>query len=247
MNLPGVRRFFLWLCASLWALAPAQPTLADDAADHVDRLIEQARDRALADDPTWRRLLHFDPRASAPAHSAIVSPRFFLHRQGNQNPALELAATLRAFYAPRQDDHNAHAICRFPARLHWLRTRLLFAEVPLPVVRCDRLHNWARFGQLRSVSVVSVSGYFGNPASVFGHLLIKLNNSPPGDHGDLLDSGVNFGAAIPDDEPLPLYIDCLEKTYCRALSGPALPDALWTHAVAENLSRSRSSVSGIDA
>ena len=94
----------------------------------------------------------------------------------------------------------------FPARLHWLRTKLLFAEVPLPRVECENLNRWARFRYLDSISVISVSGYFGNPASTFGHLLIKLNNSGETDSDDLLDTGVNFGAAIPDDESLPVYI-----------------------------------------
>ncbi|MEM7207681.1 MAG: DUF4105 domain-containing protein [Pseudomonadota bacterium] len=161
----------------------------------------------LATHKKWRQLLHYEPNAFGDQQSVIVSPDFFLAEKGVSDAEAELAATLRAFYAPVSgEDNSEHALCRFPARVHWLRTKLLFAEIPLPQVRCEKFRQWSRFWYFRSISVISVSGYFGNPASAFGHLLIKLNNSPPGESDDLLATGVNFGAAIPNDESLPVYI-----------------------------------------
>ena len=182
---------------------------ADSKQNELDAYLAKLTSQALplAKQKKWRQLLHYEPGAFGDQQSVIVSPEFFLAANGATDAKAELVATLQAFYEPATgEDNGAHALCRFPARLHWLRTKLLFAEVPLPTVRCEKFRQWSRFWYFRSISVISVSGYFGNPASAFGHLLIKLNNSPPGESDDLLATGVNFGAAIPDDEPLPIYI-----------------------------------------
>ncbi|MEM7294189.1 MAG: DUF4105 domain-containing protein, partial [Pseudomonadota bacterium] len=172
----------------------------------IESLLAEAEDASLAQNPEWLKLLHYTQANTGGGESEIVSPEFFLDPAGHSDPELELEATLRAFYKPIPDDPNQHARCRFPARLHWLQTKLSFAAQAMPYAECPDLLRWARFRHLQSISVISVSGFFGNPASAFGHLLIKLNNSPNQAAENLLDTGVNFGAAIPDDENILLYI-----------------------------------------
>ena len=191
---------------ALLALCVGNASANNDIDRYVEALLDRADELALAEDPTWLQLLHYENSPRQGGRSAIVSDDFFLATQGASDPKAELRETLKGFYKPVGDDPNQHATCRFPARLHWLRTRIQFADVPLPFARCDELFKWARFGSLDSVSVISVNGYFGNPASTFGHLLIKLNNSPDATGDELLDTGVNFGAAIPEDESLITYI-----------------------------------------
>jgi hypothetical protein len=60
--------------------------------------------------------------------------------------------------------------------------------------------------QLRSISLLLVSGYFGNPASSFGHSLIRLNTEDGLASDGLIDLGINFGALVPENEWAPVYV-----------------------------------------
>ena len=63
-----------------------------------------------------------------------------------------------------------------------------------------------RADQLDSVSLMMISGYFGNPASTFGHILLKVNNGSVPTGYTLLDLGINFGAVVPEDELTIVYV-----------------------------------------
>ena len=175
--------------------------------------IEQAINQNLAQDLTWLRLIHFRVTPKIAQQSDVLSPEFFLAYDKNSHneqlglitPEQELIASLEAFFAEIPRNQNAHAQCRFPARYFWLSQELDLSSAPKP--HCERLQNWAKFDSLESVSLLMVSGYFGNPASTFGHLLVKLNNSEfRASSGNLLDQSINYGAEVPDSEPIPIYI-----------------------------------------
>lgn len=176
-----------WLACTLlalWSTAHAQAT-------------PQAWD-ALATHPVWLELLHYEAPLIGRARSAIHSEDFFLAATGRSNPLAELHATLRALREPGNSAKNQHAACRFPARALWLR-RQLGAELVVAQADCPELDEWTRRDSLESVSVVFATGFLGNPASYYGHTLLKLNS--PGDTGDtgdgqLLDSTVNYGAIL---------------------------------------------------
>ena len=165
----------------------------------------------LYNDPTWLRLLHFRLTPHITTHSDVITPEFFLTHKNTQDitPKTELYATLQAFYQPitENEDPNAHPQCLFPARFYWLKQKLPLPQENLPNVQCPRLQQWAKFSSLDSVSLIMVSGYFGNPASTFGHLMVKLNNSEyKASSGDLLDQSINYGAKVPENEATPVYI-----------------------------------------
>ncbi|MEM7611055.1 MAG: DUF4105 domain-containing protein [Pseudomonadota bacterium] len=100
------------------------------------------------------------------------------------------------------DDNSVR--CRFPARTTWLAQQLSKPEWK-DFSNCDRLNVWANFSELESVSLIMISGYFGNPASTFGHSLMRINNGGQRDSA-LLDLGINFGARVPPQEPTLRYI-----------------------------------------
>jgi uncharacterized protein DUF4105 len=153
----------------------------------------------LARDPTWLRLLH----ARDGRHSQVVSEDFFLAPGGAADPEAELRATLAALATPLGPQPDDHPRCRFPARAFWLhRQGVLPGYGPEP--RCERFERWALLGQLKGVSLLLVSGYFGNPASTFGHALLKLDTGAGG--SELLDLAFNFGALVPENEPTPIYV-----------------------------------------
>jgi hypothetical protein len=160
--------------------------------------------RELAQHPQWLRLLHASVDGR---HSEIHSPEFFLSPQGATDPEAELRATLAGLSADTGADPNAHARCRFPARHAWLLSQQVALPGPAQAhSACPRLAQWGRFDQLRSISLLLVSGYFGNPASSFGHSLLRFNTDEGRASEGLTDLGINFGALVPDRESTLVYV-----------------------------------------
>ena len=195
----GVRQLlFLFLVCSPACVASE---LRSDTSSTA--LIAEASSKNLDTDSTWLRLLHFD---SDKSRSEILTPDFFLAEAGAHSPGAELIATIDAFFAPAPDDLNAHPRCRFPARYLWLSQHL---DMPQPddlTAQCPRLAEWSQVSKLQSISLIMVSGYFGNPASSFGHTLLKLNNSDNQSRTGLFDLSINYGALVPQNESPVTYI-----------------------------------------
>ena len=188
-----VRITLLWLCACAPFAARAEVV---DAAPYVAR----AQALHLAAQPHWLRLLHHKPGET---RSEVTSPTFFLAADGRRDSQAELQATIIALLAPVGSTPDEHARCRFPARFEWLQAQL---DLPSMVARCPAVEDWAEPATLRSVSVMMVSGFLGNPASSFGHSLLRLNHQDDSAGGRLLDLSFNFGARVPEHEPMVAYI-----------------------------------------
>lgn len=176
------------------------------AEDVVSRLIAQADEKKLAASPYWHKLLHYQKTNGGELVSEITSPHFFLSAQGAHDPNAELAATLRAFFVPMTDDPNNHAQCRFVARYRWLQQSLDLKGTSPIAVPCTQFEKWSRQGQYNSVSLIFASGYFSNPASFYGHLLMKFNLPEGASMAGLLDESLNFGAIVPENEMMLLYV-----------------------------------------
>lgn len=154
----------------------------------------------------WLRLLGYDFTHPGDGHqsSAILSKDFFIHPRGHIDPDLELEASLQAFALPIIEP-DQHSQCKYRGRYLWLRRH--FPMESAPVVRCHEFEKWVGgTGEVESVSFVLVSGNLGNPASFYGHTLIKINPKKASAQSELNDSSVNFGAIVPDDASLPGYI-----------------------------------------
>lgn len=136
----------------------------------------------------------------------VLSEDFFLSPQGRSDPRAELIATIRAYFTPWGENANEHARCRFPARYFWLSQQLSLPGYNLRETGCQRLEKWAQFDSVKSISVLLVSGYLGNPASTFGHAILKLNTDSSDDQSGLFDLTLNYGATVPENENALLYI-----------------------------------------
>lgn len=162
----------------------------------------------LSQHRAWKALLHYEYKGfpETPV-SAVKDPTFFLSESGPVNPEAELRATIEALRQPPIKPGD-HALCRFPARAYWI-SRMTGVAWHDSVDCPEWVHWWDKHSN-SSIGLVYVSGYLGNPASYFGHLLIHLDPSgkPPSqrDVGRLLDTSLNFGADIPKDDGLVKYI-----------------------------------------
>lgn len=138
--------------------------------------------------------------------SAIHSDDFFNHPDGRVDAEAELFATLKAFWAGVGDDENNHAQCKFKGRYVWLNQQLDFKNFSLPEIRCPAYEDWSLNGTTESISIVFATGYLGNPASYYGHTLLKMNSNNSNDLTDLEDVTVNYGAIVPPDEGAIPYV-----------------------------------------
>ncbi|MGD2171211.1 MAG: DUF4105 domain-containing protein [Gammaproteobacteria bacterium] len=167
------------------------------ADQHQPDLVE------IADDRTWQRLLYYDRDAE---RSDVISIDYFLSPEGRTDPLKELTATLKAYKEPFDDKADQHARCRFPARYLWLSQRLVLDDYRVIPPQCVSLRKSQRKLQLKSISLMYVTGYLGNPASSFGHSFIKLNTRNNFGDSSLFDLSISYGADVPENENVFLYI-----------------------------------------
>ncbi|WP_198676572.1 DUF4105 domain-containing protein [Aliidiomarina soli] len=163
----------------------------------------------LAGDPTWLKLLHFDRHGVfTEPRSAVNDESFFLAQNGAHNPAAELAATIDALNEPFSAE-TVHASCRFPARAMWLKQQGVIESNEN--IHCPEWQEWESQHANGEVGLTFASGYLGNPASFFGHLLLHIkapasNNSSQVTASHLLDSSLNFGADVPASDGMIPYM-----------------------------------------
>ena len=175
------RLFFLALCGAC-SLSQAAPQIAPE------------RLQALADEPLWRSLGHYESGKLGGWRSYVDDGAFFLAPRGAQDPHTELVATVAALYRdPALGDR--HPQCIYPARTRWLREQLALDD--LPQVSCPEFQTWyADIAPHRTV-LVFPAAYLNSPSSMFGHTLLRVDPADLDQQGSpLLSYALNFGAYI---------------------------------------------------
>ena len=155
--------------------------------------------KAVAKHSQWQHLLFYKN-----GNAEVISPDFYLtdpntQSASNFSPYDELIATLK-------NAHDASVVCRYPARYLWLNQHL--PELKVDLQRCPDLPD-----PNQEISLILVSNYLKNPASSFGHVLVKTSAAmATGDPvtgqlsgEDLLNNSYNFGARIPPTDNGMMY------------------------------------------
>jgi hypothetical protein len=160
------------------------------------RLLQNvAHNQALAQDRQWYALLHYQRgRLLRSPHSFQDAPDFFLSDRGKNDPHAELDATLAAFFSDGVDSDDDHPQCRFIARYRWLRSRLGFDSKYLPERKCMAFTRWLKKIDPRAITIIYASSFLNNPASLFGHTLMRIDSQHDPDTADLLDFAINYAA-----------------------------------------------------
>lgn len=177
----------------LLSLALSLPT-ALCAETGVERAVAFAEEMGLAAERQWRLLLHV--RAgwlSGGQRSFISRGDFFISSAGWQAPDQELVATLRAFFEPAESG-DEHALCRYPARASWLKNKLAGQQFQWPEPDCDSFKSWSGEIGAESATLIFPSTYLNNPASAFGHTLIRLDSPEHDERTRPLAYAANFAA-----------------------------------------------------
>ena len=176
------------------------PTFADKQAGTKSPSLEM-----LSQHKIWLNLVHYEGDSDAQL-SAIHDDEFFLASDGQSNPLSEMRASIAAFNKADKGPDGALLICQFPARALWLNQQGAVNDSVLDFTSCDKYQEWRRNGDIDGISVIYVTGYLGNPASFYGHTLLKFNSAKSSKATELEDSSLNFGAIVPDQENPLVYI-----------------------------------------
>ena len=184
------------------SLSSTAQTVGASSVDptYLDELLRQANDLNLANTRYWRLLLHCRPNIFGKGcTSTIDDPTFFLAKDGKSNPRTELEATLRAFFSTdevRKEQQPAQ--CAYIARYQWLKSVLAIDAQRLPLQHCTQFHEWLTDLNPGGVTLVFPAAYMNNPASMFGHTLLRIDQKKQTDQTRLLAYSINFGAKDTD-------------------------------------------------
>lgn len=183
----------------------------------AETTIEQINLEQLSQSPKWKKLLLLKSDSAdkdGSYQSYVTSDNFYLDitNKNNKsfNPLNELQSTISAFFLseidPTTSKETVHAQCLFPARLMLIKAKLdLTSYGNLPEINCTDYQSWQKSLSANSISVVFASGYMSNPASMYGHLFLKINSDLQ-NKSELLNNSLNYGAIVPNDENPVVYV-----------------------------------------
>ena len=159
----------------------------------------------LSSSKFWYKLLHYKKKPlslTTKVTSQVITDNFFLSENGHNNPLSELKATIQSMMLRAGEDTDSHAQCRFPARLIWLKSVMPLVMKEIPEVSCPSFKDWTSGNKVDSISLFFAAGYLGNPASYYGHILLRINTSKRLDISDLLSTSLDYGAILEKDNAL---------------------------------------------
>ncbi|MEK6804835.1 MAG: DUF4105 domain-containing protein [Nitrospirota bacterium] len=175
----------------------------DLSAPYVMQLLQQARQARLADAREWHLLLHYRANLFGGYTSEQDDPGFFLAPEGKTDPQAELEATLTQFFSDGMVGRSKQpAQCAFVARYAWLKEQLDFDPIRLAPIHCERFERWIEEFHARSVTLVFPAAFMNNPASMFGHTFLRIDQEGQTALTRLLAYTINFAADVPPDEGL---------------------------------------------
>ena len=76
---------------------------------------------------------------------------------------------------------------------HYLKKKLNILDTDLPKLKCQNFNDWTFSNSVQSISMIYASGFLGNPATFYGHTLLKLNSRRTTNQTKLMDQSINYG------------------------------------------------------
>lgn len=208
-----MRRWFGWLIVLWMPLTAAGNDRLDN--DYLRELLTVARTKGLAERTEWRTLLHYKPRFLFPGvESQADDSSFFNAHDGKTNPQAELDATLAVFFSTLPEtDKQQNPQCRFIARYQWLKHELGFDPARLPPQPCKRFYDWRGTLNPQAVTLVFPAAYLNNPASLYGHTLLRVDARGQDERTRLLAYSISYAAATTETNGLAFAVKGLFGGY----------------------------------
>jgi hypothetical protein len=173
-----------------------EPVRAQDNS-YLKELLQRAAAANLYQQRYWHLLLHYRRTPFGGYESEADEAGFFLAPDGKTNPQAELEATLKQFFSNQLVGKSQQpARCAFIARYHWLKEVLGIDEARLPTQSCDRFQAWFKELNPASITLIFPSAFMNNPSSMFGHLLLRVDQRGQTEQTRLLAYTVNYSADV---------------------------------------------------
>ena len=195
----------LYIVLLLLFMLPLTPTLPVGAGEvpenaYLAELIDKSLQAKLASEREWHLLLHYRENLFGGYTSEQDDPGFFMSPDGKTDPQAELDATLKQFFSDELMGRSKQpAQCAFIARYEWLRDRLRFDMARLPQIACERFERWFADFEPQSITLIFPSAFLNNPASMFGHTLLRVDQRGQTDSTRILAYTINYAADVPPD------------------------------------------------
>lgn len=140
----------------------------------------------LASSPEWLALGHYH-KTTFGYKSYVYSGDFFLSNAGRHDNVGELRETIKRF-----ESKDIQAICRFPARFNYLSKH--FPDLKNISVDCAEFSEWFFNINPQSLTLIFPASFINNPASAFGHTLLRINQPGQDENSALIAYSANFSA-----------------------------------------------------
>lgn len=171
---------FVFFTINAYAAAPAT-------------LHERANALKLAETSYWHLLLRYEPASTVSGwRSEARSPRFFISKEGSEQPNAELHAMLDSLFTSSNNNDNATA-CLFPTRTSWLQEQLAFT---IDTPACPALDEWKAAIHPTQATLIFAADYLNSPSSMFGHTFLRLDSPEQTEDTRLLAYAVNYAALV---------------------------------------------------
>lgn len=161
--------------------------LADESRQH-----QEAHIASFATHPAWLHLGYYQSGIFG-FESRVASDEYFIASSGRHDPRAELEATVAAFQSSATLRDGQTAQCLFPAR-YLLLKRLLGDAIGFTDQPCNRFKDWQTALDAHSATLIFPTSYRNNPASMFGHTLLRLDQKDQSEETRMLSYAVNYAA-----------------------------------------------------
>ncbi len=176
--------------------------LSYDANDSTEDIIQN-----LGSSYSWYGILDYKE-----SHLEVLDKKQYLSSIDNFSPDEELRFTLDEY--KKYLEGSSDFFCRHPSRAFFI-THHIKSLPKFNYQNCKEYLRWVEDGDITSISFMYVTGYLQNPASFFGHTLLKFNRGNI--NQSLLDRSLNYGAETNNDAALPYVVKGLIGKYKAAL------------------------------
>jgi len=196
-------KIFILLCSFCSLIWRVSPGYAQDV--QLTQLYAKAEQISLWQSAQWLRLLHYPSDRSGHAPSRIDGGSFFLSPSGSVDPQAEGRATLEYFFNRGTARNGESPHCSYPARFVFLEKQLPgFAQsVDRSLKTCAALTRWLDGMRPAGVTLVFPVSYMNNPASMFGHTLLRIDSHEFSPQHPLLTAAIGFAATTDEEQGIP--------------------------------------------
>ena len=158
----------------------------------------------LGNSKQWRQYLYLDNQRAPKPNRRIQGDQYYFSNTPHVNSVVELTLSYQKLFRNLNTITDDSLVCRFPARFMFIDQQLSLNSGINPLTDCPALRKWSENDSFRKIMIVKIDSYFGNPASSFGHLVLRMSKG--GQSKKLLDSTINYGARVPPNENIAVYI-----------------------------------------